>query len=132
MDDDEDVVEAVLKHLYGILYSVPESYDSAATFHALVYAAGEFYQIAQVKEIASHNFAAVAALGREATIDCFAAAEAVYTGTQERDRGLRDHLVRVTNNNLKLLIDNNKKNQSVLRKFPEFAFDLLCSRAAQF
>ena len=48
-NEDYDVLLAVIKHLYGILYTPPES-SKGALFHASVYSAGEYYQLASLKK----------------------------------------------------------------------------------
>ena len=45
-----DVIEAILKSLYGVPYSVPDGYESAATFHAEVYAKAAEFELPKVKD----------------------------------------------------------------------------------
>lgn len=132
-ESDPDVVKAVLTFLYGIPYTDLELPHSAV-FHTSVYAAGEFYQLPKLKDLARHRFRDVAYSSITkpyGAMLCFEAANEIYGGTPGLDRGLRDILVDVTKRHLHHLIDDNKRNLEVLEGIPEFAVDLVRSKVGR-
>ena len=124
------VLEQVIKHLYGMRYKTPDDDQSPTTFHALVYAAGDFYNLPSLKEEAQENFQAVAEEGEASGANCcFLAAQTVYTTTHEGDRGLRDIVVNAVNQHIREVIDFDETNQLVLKKIPDLSYDLVRQRA---
>ena len=61
----------------------------------------------------------------------FTAAEIVYSGTPETDRGLRDIVVRAVHNHMKKVIDEDDGNRSILKDVPDLAYDLVCTQASR-
>ncbi|KAL9093429.1 MAG: hypothetical protein Q9159_000283 [Coniocarpon cinnabarinum] len=101
-DEDPSELEAVIKYLYSIPYSVPDGQESAAEFHAGVYARAKYFQLPELQELAKHNFEEVAtAEGLTGAHLAFMAAKRVYDDENEEDmqndRGLKDILVNVLN-----------------------------------
>ena len=87
-DEDPDVLEAVLRHLYGLPYVVPE-HTEPCIFHAKMYNAGDYYQLSRLKA----NALAIAEplLNK---LDCSSKASTLlelvklaYEGTSDADRG---------------------------------------------
>ena len=82
---------------------------------------------------AQTNFESVAKRGPgpKGALKSFNAAAAVYSGTPDTDRGLRDILVNATNNHIHEVIDKDEGNQRILRDVPELAHDLVRIRASR-
>lgn len=78
-NDDPDVVLAVLNFLYGLPYLATSDDQSAATFHAQIYAAAEFYQLPELKETACQNFLKVSMNGATGAQSCLKAVKEVYS-----------------------------------------------------
>ncbi|KAL9059860.1 MAG: hypothetical protein Q9162_000930 [Coniocarpon cinnabarinum] len=123
-DEDPCELEAVIKYLYSIPYSVPDGQESAAEFHAGVYARAKYFQPPKLQDrktqvempcgckadpittVAKHNFEEVAtAEGLAGAHLAFRAAKRVHDDENEEDmqndRGLKDILLDVLNKHKK-------------------------------
>ena len=122
-EDDSRVVYAVLQHLYGIRYTVPLKCDYVPLFHVSVYAAGEFYQLPDLKRLARHYLKNLTSTFTNNRTQCLEAVEAVYNTTPSTDRGLRDIVVETVAKDIELI--NSKATDATVLRVPEFALDLL-------
>ena len=123
---------AVIKSLYGIQCSVPDTCESAAKFYARVYASADYYRLPFLKQEVRMRFRCHALddwAGLTNVQNCLSAAQIVYTTTPEENRGLRDVLVQVVNTHAQQLFHQNQENQAILKSIPELSYDLVCVRA---
>ena len=120
--DDHRVVYAVLEHLYGMEYSIPSDCEDHATFHVAVYAAGEFYQLADLKTLAGHNLLAVLSKSANGADRCLTAAEVAYTDPAS-DCGLRDIIAGSIMWNDKILA--RRDTEALLLRIPQLVVDVL-------
>ena len=113
-------------------YKAPESAQYSANFHALVYAAGDFYGLPFLKQEAQKKFQAVTEEGEAYGADsCFLAAHTVYTSTPENDRGLRNIVVNIINRHIERVINLEETNQLILKSIPDLSYDLVHQRATK-
>ena len=123
---------AVIKSLYGINCSPPDTCESAAKFYARVYASADYYRLPFLKHEVRMRFRGHALsdwTGSKNAQDCLLAAQTVYTTTPEEDRGLRDVVVQVVNTHNQELFHQNRENQAIIKSIPELSYDLVCFRA---
>ncbi|KAL9093432.1 MAG: hypothetical protein Q9159_000286 [Coniocarpon cinnabarinum] len=128
-EDDPDIILSLLQYLYGMEYNTPEETEKAV-FQANLYAAADFYQLPLLKKNCISDFETIArSSGPRGVKSAFLAAKAVYCGTPDSDRGLRDILVKTVNENISEIIDKDVGNQLILLDVPKLSYDLVRTRA---
>ena len=134
LEDTQPVIlEAVLKHLYGLNYSSSKQEGtSTARFHAEIFEAGAYFQLPVLQESAARNFESALKDATEPAV-MRSTALYVYLNTSDQDRRLRDHILTKIHNDAKLFFDNHLKEDlevvEVLREIPQFAADLMRVRS---
>ncbi|GLA10276.1 hypothetical protein AnigIFM60653_002371, partial [Aspergillus niger] len=99
-----------------------------AFFHAQMYAQGDYFQIKQLKKKAKDYF--TKSFLEHPNQDSFSSSVVeVYSSTGEHDRGLRDLVVQLTTDNLKILRngDNPILCDGLLESVPKFMLEVCLS-----
>ena len=126
------MVHVVVGFLYGFNYIVPDD-EPAATFHARVYSAGDYFQLPHLKKSAVDNFCDIAHAepkNLEQAVSCLQAAPEIYSGTPESDKRLRNVVITTTKRHIYGLLLADNKHAELIKSIPSFALDLLQSRVA--
>ena len=132
------VIHAVLEHLYGRLYGIPED-EPHAVFHAKVYSAGDYFQLTTLKKEAQYNLKKLATMGADVNLGSqwrrrgapkhlLSAAGAVYNLAQWTDKGIKNILFPYIRSHLRELINGSQKQERIIKEVPGLAYDLLHAR----
>lgn len=141
-EDDEIAVEALVKHLYGYSYPLvilSETVDLTDTVvssfiiqHVQVYAIGEKYQEPTLKDQAQAAFQEALQTDDSIVIqDLAIIVDLVYTSTVEKDRGLRDIVLKfVLDRKANLTSDAVKEEETkeLFPRCPTLEFELYAKR----
>lgn len=105
-----------------------DSQNCQAFFHAQMYAQGDYFQINELKKKAKDYF--MKSFLEHPDQDSFSSSVVeVYSSTGEHDRGLRDLVVQLTTDNLKILRngDNPILCDGLLESVPKFMLEVCLS-----
>ena len=125
IDEPPAIVEAMLFFLYNFHYDSGYLMDKRGTpmlFHNHMYAIGEAYAIATLKDYAKEKFK-IALVDGWNTDEFAPTITAVYTSTPEHDRGLRDILVKKVVEKMQF-IAKEEFFKKALRDHHNFAVDM--------